>query len=123
VLRSSSAEWFLARATLGINGTPSSEYDVWTLANGTLTRTLDKGHLAPEDYYFLSIPKAAYGGDPPSTTFYVYVKDYQSGFLDIQFWLFCAYNGPGYARLTNPLGNKKDFDMAALGRQRGIGST
>ena len=116
---SCSAEWFLAQATLGINGTPNPSYDVWTLANGTLTKTQDKGSAPPESYYFLSIPESARGGNLSTTTFYVYVKDYQRGYLDVQFWLFCAYNGSGYSRLTNLLGSTKDFDMAPLGRHTG----
>ena len=116
---SCSADWFLGQATLGINGTPNAAYDVWTLSNGTLEKTQDNGNPPPESYYFTSIPQSAYGGSPATTTFYVYVKDYQRGYLDVQFWLFCAYNGSGYARLTNTLGNTKDFDMAPLGRHTG----
>lgn len=116
---SCSADWFLAQATLGINGTPNPAYDVWTLSNGALTKTQDNGNPPPESYYFTSIPQSAYGGAPSTTTFYVYVKDYQRGYLDVQFWLFCAYNGSGYSRLTNLLGSTKDFDMAPLGRHTG----
>jgi hypothetical protein len=113
-----SVDWFLQRAVLLQQQFKQRYFDEWQLTNGHLQKTFDRHNPPPSNYYWLKIPETAYPGDPSTTTNYVYVKDYGRGFIDIQYWIFCAYNGAAFARLSMPF-SEKDFDLQPLGRHTG----
>lgn len=113
-----SADWFLQQATLGQQKPGAIFFDEWQLTNGQLQKIVNRNAQPPDDLYCLRIPEQAYPGNPSTATNYVYVKDHGRGFIDIQYWFFCAYNGPAFARLSKPL-LEEDFDLQPLGRHTG----
>lgn len=104
----SSVEWFLQRATLkGKNGTSRNAASEPLPAGGS-----DDGA------YWLEIAASHRDGYLEGAVAYVNAKCDNDYWIDLQFWIFYPYNGPGKARVWNSLGSN-DHALDPMGQHGG----